>query len=652
MSNSEKKTKSKKKTEETPQVETHAFQTEVSQLLHLFIHSLYSQKEIFVRELISNAADALDKVRFLELSEDVDILDKGADLGITIKVDEKKKTFSITDNGIGMTKEELLSNIGTIAKSGSLEFIKKLKDEKEKADMNLIGQFGVGFYSVFMVADEVVLRTRSFKPSETAWEWRCKGEGDFTVAPCDKTDRGTEIIVTLKEEEQEFAKKERINEVIKKHSGFVPFDITVNDESVVREPALWTRPKSELKKEDYTKFYQYLTNATTEPMESIHVVAEGNLEFKAVLYIPDRNHEMQGFGKVEHGLALYCNKVLIIPDCKKLLPDYLRFVRGVVDSEDLSLNVSREMLQDSALLAKIKSNLTKKVLSTLEKMGKKEPERYATFWKEFGRILKEALNSDFENRDKLQELLRFNSSSCEDSEGLVSLGEYVERFVEGQSEIYYASGADRETIERSAYLEIFNKKGVEVLYATEPMDDFILSSLMVYKEKQIRSVDDANLAALDKLKNKDGKEDEKEKDDKTSEDDASFTTFLTFVKETLGDKVKDAKRSHRLTNSPCVLVNEDGSMSLHMQKVMKMVDKNYQVSPKVIELNAEHPMVKNLAAIHEKNAEEPFLKLAVFQMFEAALLQEGVVIDPKEMPPRIFELLHKASDWCLHSSAE
>ncbi|MBF0275936.1 MAG: molecular chaperone HtpG [Nitrospinae bacterium] len=634
-----------KKKEASATPEKREFQTEIKQLLHLFIHSLYTKKEIYVRELVSNAADALDKIRFIELTSKDEILDKDSELGIEISLDEKNSTFTIRDNGIGMTHDELIQNLGTIAKSGSLEFIKKLQEEKGKADVNLIGQFGVGFYSSFMVAKKVTVRTKSYKVGEDAYEWVSEGEGDYVLNPIEKKERGTEIILELKNEDKEYATKTRIEHIIKTYSNFVPFDIKIDKEIINHQTALWSKNKSELKEEDYHNFYKYLTNDHNKPLVYEHISVEGNMQFKSILYIPEKNYELNGMQKVEHGLALYSNNVLIIPDCKKLLPQYFRFIRGVVDSEDISLNVSREMLQDSDVMHKIQSNLTKKVISTLTKMAEKDSEKYSGFWKEYGRIIKEGVNIDFENREKLTGLLMFNSSSCPDSEKLISLKDYVNTFVEGQKDIFYISGTDRETLERSPHLEIFKKKNIEVLYLTDPMDDIVLSSLMKFDGKDIKSVDQANLESI--------KDISKDKDEPEVIDDASekeFNEFLSFCKSSLGEKIKDVKKSDRLTDSPCILVNPDGSISSHMQKVMQMMDKNFKVSPKILELNAKHPLIINLSKVYQKSPREDFLKDSVFQLYEGSLLQEGVILDPKETVPRIFNMVEKASGLFLNTS--
>ncbi|RMD59536.1 MAG: molecular chaperone HtpG, partial [Nitrospirae bacterium] len=472
--------------------ETFEFQAEIKQLLHIIVFSLYTKKEIFIRELISNASDALDKMRYKLLTED-NVRDKELPLEIRIELDEKHKIFSITDTGIGMTKDELIQNIGTIAKSGTLEFIKKLAEGTKKEDLNLIGQFGVGFYSVFMVAKEVFVLTKSYREGEPPYCWHSDGTNAYSIREIDMKNRGTKVEVHLKDEEAEFVNVDRVEGIIRRYSNFVPYPIFLNGRQVNQVSAIWMKPKSELKKEDYVEFYKFLTNSVEEPLSYLHIYSDAPLSFHSILYIPMKKLELIGLGKLEHGLHLYTKRVLIQGECKELLPDYLRFVRGVVDSEDISINISRETIQDNIILQKIKRFLNRKVLDHLEEMLRKNREQYVAFWKEFGRILKEGIAVDLENRDRLTNLLLFNSSRCPDADTFITLKEYTERMQEGQKEIYYMSGMNREAVDKSPHIEVFKKKGIEVIYLYDPLDDIIMNTLIQYDGKPIKSAEQADI---------------------------------------------------------------------------------------------------------------------------------------------------------------
>lgn len=613
--------------------ESFEFQAEIKKLLNILSHSLYTHKEVFLRELISNASDALTKMRFLTLTNQ-ESADKDLPLEITIDVDEKNKTLTISDTGIGMTRDEIIQNIGTIAKSGSLEFIAKLSEQAKK-DSSIIGQFGVGFYSVFMVADEVKVRTKSYKDSQ-AYEWRSDGTGKYFLNPTEKEKRGTEIIVHLKEEEKEYTGKARIQSIIKKYSNFVSFPIIVCGERANQITAIWKEPKREIKEEQYNEFYKFITNTEETPLFHLHTSAEAPIQFHSILYCPATNHEVYGFKKLEHGVQLYSNKILIQSDCKLLLPEYLRFIHGVVDSADIPLNISRETFQDNRIVHKIKNILVKQVLALLQDLAKNEKEKYETFWRQFGRILKEGVHTDFENRDTLAQLMRFNSSKCSDSAGLTSLKEYVDRMKPEQKEIYYITAVNRDTIEKSPYLEIFRKKDVEVLYLTDPNDEFLLSGLMEFEKKPIRSVDQAN---LDLLKDTESKIVDTSQEPQNYEE--MFTHLMKTMKVVLADKVLDVKESHRLSDSPCCLVNPDGMPSVHVQKLIQMVDTNYRVSKKIMEINRKNHMIQNLAKMNENPGCQPLVEKIVQQLFENTLMQDGVVLDPVSMVPRLNDLIEE-----------
>ncbi|MCF6148213.1 MAG: molecular chaperone HtpG [Candidatus Kuenenia sp.] len=621
-------------TEEAKKDEGFEFQAEIKKLLHILSHSLYTHKEIFLRELISNASDALTKLRFHSLTNE-DYEGKDLPLEINIEMDEANKTLTISDTGIGMTKDEIIKNVGTIAKSGSLEFIANLSEEAKK-DSNVIGQFGVGFYSVFMVADEVRIRAKSYKKGEPAFEWRSDGTGKYFLHQIEKEKRGTEIIVHLKEEEKEYTDKTRISSIIRKYSNFVSFPILVSGEKANQITAIWKEPKKNITAEQYDEFYKFIANVEETPLFHLHTSAEAPIQFYSILYCPSTNYESIMLKKLEHGIQLYCNKILIQSDCKTLLPDYLRFIRGVVDSSDIPLNISRETFQDNRVIQKMKSILVKQVLGLLQDIAKNDKEKYETFWRQFGRILKEGIHFDFENKEALAQLMRFNSSQCKDANELVSLKEYTERMKPEQKEIYYITAVNRDTIEKSPYLEIFRKKEVEVLYLTDPNDEFLLSGLGEFEKKPIRSADQANLDLL--------KDVDKGIVDTSSEPqnyEEIFKHLLKTMKVTLADKVTDVRESHRLSDSPCCLVSPDASPSVHVQKLIHMMDKNYQMPKKIMEINRKNKMVQNLARMNETPGNQPLVEKIVNQLFENALMQDGVVFDPTSMVPRVNELLEE-----------
>ncbi len=620
--------------EKMKQEEGFEFQAEIKKLLNILSHSLYTHKEVFLRELISNASDALTKIRYYSLTNP-DYEGKDLPLEITIEMDEKDKILTIRDTGIGMTKDEIIQNVGTIAKSGSLEFIANLSEQARK-DSNVIGQFGVGFYSVFMVADEVKIRTKSYKKGEQAFEWHSDGTGKYFLNPIEKEQRGTDIVVHLKDDEKEYVEKSRIQSIIKKYSNFVSFPIMVSGERANQITAIWKEPKKNVSEEQYNEFYKFISNTEDTPLFRLHTSAEAPIQFSSILYCPSTNYETYGIKKLEHGLQLYSNKILIQSDCKLLLPEYLRFVRGVVDSSDIPLNISRETFQDNRIIHKMKSILVKQAITLLQDLAKNEKEKYETFWRQFGRILKEGVHFDFENRDPLAQLMRFNSSACKDANELISLKEYVEKMKPEQKEIYYITAVNRETIEKSPYLEIFRKKDVDVLYLTDPNDEFLLSGLEEFEKKPIRSADQAN---LDLLKDSDRNIVDTTEEPQNYEE--MFKHLLKTMRVTLADKVIDVKESNRLVDSPCCLVNPDGVPSVHVQKLIQMVDSNYKISKKIMEINRKNRMVQNLARMNENPSYQSLIEKMVQQLFENALMQDGVVFDPTSMVPRVNDLMEE-----------
>lgn len=621
--------------------EQHEFKAEVKQLLNILVHSLYTHKEIFLRELISNASDALDKLRF-ESNRGTKIVDNELPLEIAISLDNKKNTITIEDTGIGLTRDELIANIGTIAKSGSADFIKQLAESKQSAD-NIIGKFGVGFYSVFMVASEVEIISKSYKEDAPAVHWKSDGLGSYQIEELEETKkRGTKIIIHLKEEEKEFTEKYRIESTIKKHSNFINFPIKVENEQINKVSAIWREPKTSVTKEQYNEFYKYLTYDNEEPLDIIHRSVDAPIQFNTLLFIPSRNMDMFGFNREDYGLDLYVRRVLIQHQNKELLPEYLSFIKGVVDSEDLPLNISRETLQENIIFTKISQSVTAQVLSHLEKMAKDDKEKFGKFWKEHNRIFKLGY-SDYANREKYAELLRFNSSECKEATDFTSLAEYAERMKKDQKEIYYISGTNRASVEVNPHLEIFKNKGIEVLYLFDPLDEFALNSLMKYKEFEMKSVDQADLSNLDKFENIEKKE---EKAEELSKDDSlHFDSLMSKIKEILGDRVKEVRVSKRLQDSPACLVNPDGSMSATMQKIMQTMSKDSSIPQKILEVNRDHNLMRNLLKVYKSNPADEYITNVAEQLYESSLLMEGYLTDPHKLVNRINDLLNKSSDW-------
>lgn len=620
--------------------ESFEFQAEIKQLLHLLIFSLYTKKEIFVRELISNASDALDKIRYLTLTHS-SIPGREIPLEIRIELDEKHKVFSITDTGVGMSRTELVQSLGTIAKSGSMEFLKQLAEDKEK-DLNLIGQFGVGFYSAFMAASEVRVLTKSYKEDEPGQMWSSTGSGSYTIREAEFDTRGTRVEVQLKDEAAEFVDSAKVKSIIRKYSNFVPYPIYVGDEQVNQVSALWMKPRGDIKDEEYTEFYKFLTNDVDEPASRLHLTSDAPLSFKSVLFLPKTNLEKLGMGKLEHGPDLYAQKVLIQHNCKDLVPDYLRFVRGVVDSEDITLNVSRETIQDNVILRKISSHIVKKLLEHMAVMAEQKREDYEKFYMEFGRILKEGMAIDYENRERLAKLLLFNSSSLDSENDLTSLKEYAGRMKEGQEAVYYLTGPDRAALDASPHLEMFRENGIEVLYLYDPVDDFVLAHLREFEKKQLKSADQVSPDEIKKAAGPDTKQDEEEKAD-TLAFKSDLDALIKRFRDILGDRVLDVKESARLATSPCILVTPEGGPSIQLQKVMSMMDKNFHMTKRVLEINKDNALIRNLADINRESPESPLIPECCEQLFENAMLMEGIMPDPAKMVPRIQKIMEEAS---------
>lgn len=610
------------------QEETREFQAEVKQMLDIVINSLYTNREIFLRELISNASDALEKLRYLKITNK-EILDRDLPLEISINTDDIAHTLTIQDTGIGMTREELVENLGTIAHSGSKAFIKQLT-ENDRKDVELIGQFGVGFYSAFMVADKVTVYTRSCLPEAQGYIWSSEGTGSYTIKEALDLKRGTKIVLHLKNDAQEFAKPETIKRIIKQYSGFVQFPILVNGEKANTVQPLWTKNKNEVSDEEYNEFYKYIANAYDEPLFRLHFSADAPLSINALLFVPKENLERFGFGQLDPGVNLYCRKVLIQQQAEGILPKWLRFVKGVVDSEELPLNISRETMQDNMLVSKLRRVLTSRFLKFLNEQSRTETEKYNDFWKKFGIFIKEGLATDFEHKEELLKLLRFESSKTEPGK-LISLKEYLDRKTTGQKAIYFLNGPNREVIEASPYLEIFRKKDLEVLYTFDAVDDYVLNQLGEYEGNKFVSADQENLELPD-----DGGHTPAA--DGLAE--ADVNALADWLKQQLGEKVTDVKASKRLTDSPAIVLNP-GYMTNSMQRMMQLINKelDYPV-PKVLEINTTHPIIKRLDILRKNN--DPFAKVAAEQIYDNALIAAGLNFDPKGMVNRLNQILERA----------
>ncbi|GAB6154970.1 molecular chaperone HtpG [Desulfosporosinus burensis] len=609
-------------------VETKEFQTEIRQLLDIVIHSLYTEREIFLRELISNAADAMEKLRYTQLTGP-EVKDKDLALEIQINTDDNAHTLTITDTGIGMTKDELVENLGTIAHSGSKEFLKHLSAKGDQKDLNLIGQFGVGFYSAFMVADKVTIYTRSYHQEGGSYVWESDGVGSYTITEGEDCARGTKLVLHLKEDAYDFAKEETVKRVIKQYSSFVPYPITLNDQKVNTVDALWTKNKNEISDEDYNEFYKFIANAHDEPLLRLHFSSDAPLNINTLLFVPKENFEQFGFGRTEPGVNLYCKKVLIQEKSPAVLPEWLRFLRGVMDSEELPLNISRETMQDSALVSKLNKVVTTRFLKFLENQATSEPEKYKEFWEKFNLYLKEGAANDYTHQKELVKLLQFESSKTQSGE-LVSLSDYVGRMKEGQEAIYYVNGPSREVIESGPYLEIFRDKDLEVIYTYAPIDDYIFGAIREYEGKRLISADEADLN-LNEPEQKDRNE------QALSEEDVSALTG--WLKEVLGSKVTEVRESKRLVDSPAVVLSPYGTNS--MQRMMQLVNKDLNnVGPSVLEINAAHPMIKRLDTAHKNG--DAFATIAAEQIFENAQIAAGLIIDPRGMVNRLNEILERA----------
>ena len=632
------------------------FKTEVQQLLDLVIHSLYSNKDIFLRELISNGSDAIDKLRFNALS-DKKLLKDQTDFRIKLFTDNDAKTLIIEDNGIGMTKDELEANIGTIASSGTRRFMEEIKKGNSSDNPELIGQFGVGFYSAFMVADKVTLKTRP-AGSDESWTWESSGDGSYEITEGGRDKNGTEITLSLKEDCRDYIVEFRLREIIKKYSDFVEYPIlmditreepeldeegkpkegvekkvTITEETLNSMKAIWMRPKSEVKKDEYNDFYKHISHDYTDPFKTIHYSAEGTLEFKALLYLPSKApFDMFQHEGIKHGINLYVKRVFIMDNCEALVPRYLRFVKGVVESNDLPLNVSREILQEDLIIKKIEKNVTSKILTTLKGMMKKSKEDYINFYKEFGKVIKEGIEVDPTNKDKIKDLLLYESSKTKPGE-YISLNEYTERMIADQKNIYFLTGDSRATVDNSPHLEVFKKKDVEVLFMTEPVDEFILPGFGEYSDKSLKSIAQGDIDL--------GTEEEKKiAEEQKKEVTGKYKNLIKKIEESLKEDVKEVRLSNRLTDSPSCLVTDEGDINPQMERIFAAMNQPVPEVKRILEINPNHPVIEKMNKIFESDKKDSKVSDFSELLHNQALLTEGVAVkDPVRFSKLITDLM-------------
>lgn len=633
---------------ETVQKQTHGFQAEVKQLLQLMIHSLYSNKEIFLRELVSNASDAADKLRFLALS-DSNLYENDGELRVRVSFDETARTITISDNGVGMTAEEVQSHLGTIAKSGTKEFFSQLSGEASK-DSKLIGQFGVGFYSAFIVAEKVVVRTRKAgMPADAAVEWESAGEGEYSLAPIVKAERGTDIVLHLRADESEFLSRWKLESIITKYSDHISIPVELwqdgtaereeDGETIPATPgewkavnkatALWMRDKSDISDDEYKEFYKHISHDWTEPMEWSHNKVEGNTNYTSLLYVPKKAPFDLWNREARHGLKLYVQRVFIMDDAEQFMPSYLRFIKGVLDSSDLPLNVSREILQDTKVTQTLRKGCTSRVLKMLEKMAKAEDStQYQTFWDEFGQVLKEGPAEDYANKEAIAKLLRFASTHNEDATQSVGFEAYISRMKEGQDEIYFLVADSYEAAKHSPHLEVFRKKGIEVLLLSDRIDEWLMQHVTEFDGKKLRSIAKGGLD-LSKLDDEDTKKAQ-------AEAEAQFASVVERFKQVLAEQVKDVKVSHRLTDSPACVVTDEYDMSTQMMKLMESVGQKVPEVKPIFEINPEHHLVKHIADVQDETL---FKQWAEVLLEQALLSERGSLKNPASFVTRLNSLL-------------
>ncbi len=621
--------------------ETFAFKAEIKQLLDILVHSLYTEREIFLRELISNASDALSRAQFEQLTNH-NVLDPDAQLAIRVTPDDAAGTLTISDSGIGMNEQELVENLGVIAHSGAKAFIEAMKQSGNNAAavQDVIGQFGVGFYSLFMVADKVRVVSRSHRPGDTAHAWESDGGETYSVEPAERDARGTDIILHLKDDAKEFLHEWKLKDIIRKHSDYIAFPIYVgtDEEPTNKQQAIWRRDPKEVTEDEYSDFYKMFTLDFEPPLHHIHMRADVPLQFYALLYIPASAEQNMFSLRKQPGLKLYARKVLIQEYSKDLLPEYLQFVQGVVDSEDLPLSVSRETAQANRVMVNLKKTLTGKVLSELKRLAKNKPEEYLKIYNAFGAYLKQGLVASPEDREDLENLLYFSSTHDDDPDKLVTLADYVGRMANNQTDIYYILGDDYHSARRSPHLDAFRQRGIEVLYFTQPVDPFLLMGLSAYQGHTLRGVDEADidLSDIGELQDSDTPQQE-------ALQEQDFGTLRQRFESVLGERVAGVRESQTLTGSPARLVSDDKTPGRNMFRINRLLDKDYELPVKTLELNPRHPLMHNLSTMMAAQAENPLINVVVEQVFENALLQDGIHPDPAAIVPRLQLLMEAAT---------
>lgn len=629
-----------------------SFQTEIKQLLHILSHSLYQNREIALRELISNASDALNKLRHIQLGDEQ--YRDSAPLEITLEPNKEAKLLVVRDNGIGLTHDELVQNLGTIAHSGSKEFFRNLvssgkaqEGEPGQPDLSLIGQFGVGFYSAFMLAEKVEVVTRSYR-EESGWRWESDGSGRFTISPAGAdVPRGAQVRLHLKDEMDDFLEPARLKSIVRKYSTFVPHPIKLEGETLNEQKPIWVEPKSQVTDEQHAGFYQWLTHRADEkPLWRLHLSSDSPIQFHAILYCPQTNFELLGFGQIDHGINLCAKRILVQDDSRDLLPDYLRFLHGVVDSADLPLNVSRETLQDHKLLPKLKRVLARKVLEHLASVADEQPETFQTFYEQFGAILRTGVGQDFENRERIARLMRFHSThtaaetsilsggqAAQDAAPGVSLDAYLKRAAEGQSQIYYLGGPELGAMARHPHLEAFRKRNLEVLFVDDPIDEFALTQLHSYEGKDLISIDSADVKFPESTAPKE--------EEKQPPAPRNFTRVVELFRGALDARVADVRESSRLTDSPCCLVNSQGTMSSQLQRVLSQTMKGYEVPRRVMEVNPQAALVKRLCELAANSDNDEFIRDCGRQLYANAVALDGLVPDVEETAARSLRFMEE-----------
>jgi TNF receptor-associated protein 1 len=617
--------------QEKAEPEVRKFKAEVKQILDIVIHSLYTHREIFIRELISNASDALEKMGHEALVQK-NYIDREVPYEIRIETDKNSHTVTVTDTGVGMTHAELEANLGTIARSGTKEFLENIAD-REQITPDLIGKFGVGFYSAFMAGEKVTVRTRSFRPNASGYEWTSDGTGEYTISEAEDLPRGTSVIVNLKEDAREYEDGNLVKNVIRKYSNFVSFPILVNGERVNTIQAIWLKSSSEVSENEYKEFFKFISNTEEEPLYRLHLTSDAPLQLSAILYVPSSNMERFGFYRLKPMINLYSRKILIVQHAEQLVPDYMRFITGVVDSADLTLNISRETLQDNLVFRKLKKFLDRRIIRFLDDESKKDPKKYITFWENFGIFIKEGVVSDHENQNDLSSLLRFRSSA--EKESYISLEEYIGRMKEGQNAIYYLNGRTDQEIERGPYISGFKKRGIEVLYLHDPIDDFMMASLGQYKGKRLISADSADIE-LPPVP-----EEEKEERPRLSSEEAG--NFLSWMKDILGGAVAEVRESKRSFDRPAIVVNPEEGVTTTMRRIIKASGRDTGTGKApILEINTGHPLILTLKKLREGKADKGFLITCVRQLYDNAMAEAGLLEDPSIMVDRVYSLMERA----------